>query len=393
MRDQVGHKSVTSRSQVFHKCWQSLRDFPTNSSSTKCAQLRIVINGEREYRRSALEPTLELLRREADEFAEHRSRRIIRDAGSIEVCRGEGATGRCVLVHARRDGCLDILDIVQEADVPQALERLRTLPLAGRAPYKIRLNHKWWTFEATYRWPLIGVCQPDRKTLLLLSSVGAGLMITGVLKDLDVEESRFHEDWRAPFDLDTDDEVERPEAETNTHAAKQGKLVDRVEGIKRSTTATHGARRQPRSPASLVEAEYARLGCASPFEAFSLYIDQLGRHATAPDPRGKVDALVLLAGVQTAAAQGCVRLYGREQAIREQLAVYGVHLPERSVAPALRRLCELGCVFVSQPPPVKGRRSEGNEPQHLDQTGHGARPHGRPGHPRHRPRSRRAAGA
>ncbi|MBK7829374.1 hypothetical protein [Nannocystis sp.] len=209
-----------------------------------------------------MEPSLEHRRREADQFAEHRSRRIVRDAGSIEVCRGEGGTGRCVIVHARHDGCLDILDIVEEAEVAQALERVRSLPLAGRVPYKVRLDGKWWTFEATYRWPLIGVCRPDRNgTLLLLSSVGAGLMITGILKS-DMEESRFAEDWRATFDLDLDldaDEVDGHDVDagTNAHArAAEQARVRTVEAARRV-----GARRSKPTPGEAVQTEYARLGC------------------------------------------------------------------------------------------------------------------------------------
>ncbi len=113
-----------------------------------------------------------------------------------------------------------------------------------------------------------------------------------------------------------------------------------------------------------VQAEYARLACGRvpnvAIVAFRLYLDQVGRQVTAPHPRrpdcdkARVDALALLTGLLTAAAQGCLRLCGREKAIREQLAVYGVDLPTRSVAPVLRMLCELGCLFVWQPPPAKG---------------------------------------
>jgi len=196
--------------------------------------------------------------------------------------------------------------------------------------------------------------------VLLLSSVGAGLMITGIEED--AEESRYKEDWRATFDLDAD-EADGGDVDAGTNAHARAAEQPRVRTVE--TARRVGARRsKPNTTGEAVQAEYARLGCGRgpnvALEAFRLHLDQVGRQATAPHPRrsardvARVYAPKVLRGILTAAAQGCLRLCGREEAIRKQLAVYGIDLPARCLAPVLRLLCELGCLFVWMPDPAKG---------------------------------------
>ncbi len=260
-----------------------------------------------------------------------------------------------MIVHVRPDRCLDILDIVEEAQVSQACERLQNLPLTGREPYKFRFGGKWWSFKATYKWPLIGVCQPDKETLLLLSSVGAGLMITGVWEE--GCESKFVEDWRVTFDLGGATPHTRAPEQASSRAAKRP--ARRSDDVQES----HGAK-PPHARADAVQAEYTRLASRrvseAALEAFGLYIDHLGREAAVPDPRlgghkAILHAPALLMGLRTVAASGCLRLCGREKAIREQFARYGVYLPKGGVAPVLRLLIGVGCVFVWQLPAAKDR--------------------------------------
>ena len=260
-----------------------------------------------------------------------------------------------MIVHVRPDRCLDILDIVEGAQVSQACERLQDLPLTGREPFKFRYGGKWCSFQATYKWPLIGVCQPDKETLLLLSIVGAGLMITGVWEE--GYQSISVEDWRLPFDLGGPTPHTRaPEQASNRAPRRPARRAVDLEASQKA--------KPPTTRADAVQAEYARLAsrraAEAAREAFSLYMDHLGRQAAVPDPRlgghkAVLHAPAVLMGFRTAAANGCLRLCGREKAIREQLARHGVYLPKGSVAPVVRLLIGVGCVFAWQLPAAKGR--------------------------------------
>lgn len=149
-----------------------------------------------------------------------------------------------MIVHVRPDRCLDILDIVEGAQVSQACERLQDLPLTGREPFKFRYGGKWCSFQATYKWPLIGVCQPDKETLLLLSIVGAGLMITGVWEE--GYQSISVEDWRLPFDLGGPTPHTRaPRTGEQPRAEAAGEARGRSRGIAKSKAANDSRGRGP----------------------------------------------------------------------------------------------------------------------------------------------------
>ena len=298
---------------------------------------------------------LEHRRRLSGQFEEHVSHPVRLDAGRVAVCGEQGGTGHHVIIHVRPDRCLDILDIVEEAQVSQACERLQNLPLTGREPFKFRYGGKWCSFQATYKWPLIGVCQPNKETLLLLSIVGAGLMITGVWEE--GYQSISVEDWRLPFDLGGPmPHTRAPEQASNRAPRRPARRAVDLEASQKA--------KPPTTRADAVQAEYARLAsrraAEAAREAFRLYMDHLDRQCAVPDPRlgghkAVQHAPAVLMGLRTAAANGCLRLCGREKAIREQLARHGVYLPKGSVAPVVRLLIGVGCVFAWQLPAAKGR--------------------------------------
>lgn len=333
-----------------------------------------------------MEQSLEHRRRLCEQYNElldHGvSRPIDFEAGAIAVYGEQGGTGHLVITRFRPDDRLEIVDMVEEAQVARAVERLQQLPSAPGKPYTIRIAGKLRSFQATYKWPLIGFCRADKDTVFLLSSVGAGLVLTGHYKGSWYSRD---EDWRETLDLtdEGDLDADADGAEPHARAARPArvrrpKAVDRVGEARRVSDvvqAARAARPHAGAPESAkrvgelgdeVQAEYARLARGRVFdvatlEALSLYLDQLGRQAAVPHPRfgshhkAILHAPAVFTGLRTAAANGCLRLCGREKAIREQLAVYGVDLPAGCVAPVLRLLCELGCVFVRRLPAAEDR--------------------------------------
>ena len=310
------------------------------------------------------------------------SRPIDLEAGALAVYGEQGGTGHLVITRFRPDDRLEIVDMVEEAQVARAVERLQKLPSAPGKPYTIRIAGKLRSFQATYKWPLIGFCRADKDTVFLLSSGGAGLILTGQHKGSWYSRD---EDWRETIDLtdEADLDADADGAEPHARAARPARIrpakaVDRVGEARRVSDvvqAARGARPHAGAPGPAkrvgelgdeVQAEYARLARGRVFdvatlEALSLYLDQLGRQAAVPHPRfgshhkAILHAPAVFTGLRTAAANGCLRLCGREKAIREQLAVYGVDLPAGCVAPVLRLLCELGCVFVRRLPAAEDR--------------------------------------
>lgn len=277
------------------------------------------------------------VRRLAEQYELHVRHPIVLETGRIAMLGEPGGTGHRVVVQVRADRRLDILDILREAQMYRLQE-----PLKDRAPYHVTFNGKHYAFQATHMWPLLGVCSPDPETTLLLSSVEGGLMLTWD-KEGGGCDSRVVDDWRVPFNVVRAARPKQTSRPARRVAGRPGQ--------------------PPHAHVEAVKAEYTRLasdqGLKEALEAFDLYIDHLARHAI-PDPRlggrkALEDAPAVLAGLREAAAKGCLRLYGRETAIRAQLAGYGVDLPERSVAPVLRLLIGLGCVFVSRAPALNDR--------------------------------------
>jgi hypothetical protein len=330
------HPRAGVRVQVDLKCCHS-RSFGFKGAQLDCAYLSVEGQCVRGYHRGALESTQDHVRRLAEQYELHVRHPIVLETGRIAMLGEPGGTGHRVVVQVRADRRLDILDILREAQMYRLQE-----PLKDRAPYHVTFNGKHYAFQATHMWPLLGVCSPDPETTLLLSSVEGGLMLTWD-KEGGGCDSRVVDDWRVPFNVVRE---ARPK-----QASRPAKRVAGRPG------------QPPHAHVEAVKAEYTRLasdqGLKEALEAFDLYIDHLARHAI-PDPRlggrkALEDAPAVLAGLREAAAKGCLRLYGRETAIRAQLAGYGVDLPERSVAPVLRLLIGLGCVFVSRAPSLTDR--------------------------------------
>ena len=303
------------------------------------------------------------------------SRPIDFEAGAIAVYGEQGGTGHLVITRFRPDDRLEIVDMVEEAQVARAVERLQKLPSAPGKPYTIRIAGKLRSFQAAYKWPLIGFCRADKDTVFLLSSGGAGLILTGQHKGSWYSRD---EDWRETIDLtnEADRDADADGAEPHARAARPARVRPAKAGrVSDVVQAARGARPHAGAPGppkrvggfgDEVQAEYARLARGRVFDVatlavLGLYLDQLGRQAAVPHPqfgsrhKAILHAPAVFMALRTAAANGCLRLCGREKAIREQLAVYGVDLPAGCVAPVLRLLCELGCVFVRRLPAAEGR--------------------------------------
>ena len=330
------HPRAGVRVQVDLKCCHS-KSFGFKGAQVNCAYLSVEGQCVRGYHRGALESTQDHVRRLAEQYELHVRHPIVLETGRIAMLGEPGGPGHRVVVQVRADRRLDILDILREAQMYRLQE-----PLKDRAPYHVTFNGKHYAFQATHMWPLLGVCSPDPETTLLLSSVEGGLMLTWD-KEGGGCDSRVVDNWRVPFNVVRE---ARPK-----QASRPAKRVAGRPG------------QPPHAHVEAVKAEYTRLasdqGLKEALEAFDLYIDHLARHAI-PDPRlggrkALEDAPAVLAGLREAAAKGCLRLYGRETAIRAQLAGYGVDLPERSVAPVLRLLIGLGCVFVLRAPALTDR--------------------------------------